>query len=128
MNQMAQMAQMAQMMQMNNPNNQTNNQNSNQFSSGASVPSPQEKGVNIVFRVSGPEGQGRPPLSIQCMPNEKISDVIQKYRTKSGDQDQTKKFIFNAKNLNPQLSVGEAGITDNANVFVVTTQGVKGAY
>jgi len=26
------------------------------------------------------------------------------------------------------LTVGEAGLTDNANIFVVTTRGVKGAY
>ena len=62
------------------------------------------------------------------MPDEKVKEVIQRYRIKSGDNDQTKKFIFNAKNLNQELSVGEAGITNNGNIFVVTTQGVKGAY
>ena len=127
MNQMN-MNQMAALMQMNNSNQ--NNQNSNQATSQtSSTPSNNSSsGINVVFRVSGPGGQGRPPLSIQCMPDEKVKEVIQRYRIKSGDNDQTKKFIFNAKNLNQELSVGEAGITNNGNIFVVTTQGVKGAY
>ena len=39
-----------------------------------------------------------------------------------------KKFIFNAKNLNPSLSLAEAGIAHNSNIFVVTTKGVHGAF
>ena len=54
--------------------------------------------------------------------------LCQRYRTKSSDTDTSKKFIFNAKQLNPALSVAEAGLTDNANIFVVTTRGVEGAY
>jgi hypothetical protein len=38
----------------------------------------------------------------------------------------TLKFIFNAKNLNPNLTCAEAGLTNKANVFVVNTAGVKG--
>ena len=65
---------------------------------------------------------------IQCQLNERVSDLIQRYRTKSGDRDPSKKFIFNAKNLNQSLTIEEAGITNNGNIFVVTTQGIKGAY
>ena len=61
------------------------------------------------------------------MPDEQVSELIQRYRTKTGDKDPTKKFIFNAKNLNQNLTVGQAGISNNGNIFVVTTQGVKGA-
>ena len=84
-------------------------------------------GKCVIFRKSG-EGQQGPPIMIQCLDSDKISELIQRYRTKANDTDDSKKFIFNAKQLNPQLSVGEAGITDNANIFVVTTRGVKGAY
>ena len=121
------MNQMAALMQMNNSNqnNQNNNQSYSQQPSNTSDNS--SGGINIVFRVSGPGGQGRPPLTIQSMPDEKVKEVIKRYRIKSGDNDQTKKFIFNAKNLNQELSVGEAGISNNGNIFVVTTQGVKGA-
>ena len=65
---------------------------------------------------------------IQCQLNERVSDLIQRYRTKSGDRDPSKKFIFNAKNLNQSLTIEQAGITNNGNIFVVTTQGIKGAY
>ena len=103
-----------------------NNSNNNNALSSSNLSTP--NGLNVVFRVSGPGGQGRPPLTIQARIDEKVSDLIQRYRDKSGDHDTTKKFIFNAKNLNQSLTVGEAGITNNGNIFVVTTHGVKGAY
>ena len=60
------------------------------------------------------------------MLEDKVSDAIEKYRNDSNDRDQTKKFIFNAKPLHPSLKLIEAGITNNANVFVVVTKGIKG--
>jgi len=121
------MNQMAEMMKNMNNNNQNNSQQSSSNNQSSSSQG-SGGGINVVFRVSGPGGQGRPPLTIQCMLNEKVSEVIERYRTKSGDKDTSKKFIFNAKNLNQNMTVGEAGITNNGNIFVVTTQGVKGAY
>ena len=119
MNQMVQMmgnmnAQMA-----NNFANQGNPQNNNDQSQN------NNGGINIRFRRNG-VGDNR-EIVIQCLPDEKVSDVIQRYRTKSGDNDTTKKFIFNAKALNQSLSVAEAGLANNVNVFVVTTKDIKGA-
>ncbi len=125
MNMNNQMQQMKQMQDMINNMVKNNQQNSNQNSS--SQPS-QQGGINVVFRASGQGGQGKPPLMIQCQLNERVSDLIQRYRTKSGDRDPSKKFIFNAKNLNQSLTIEQAGITNNGNIFVVTTQGIKGAY
>ena len=34
---------------------------------------------------------------VQCFPNEKVSEIIEKYRVKSQDRDTCKKFIFNEK-------------------------------
>ena len=112
--------------------NVLNNSGSNTVNPSQSQSQPQNQssakpgGKCVIFRKSG-EGQQGPPIMIQCLDSDKISDLIQRYRTKSNDNDDSKKFIFNAKQLNPTLSVGEAGITDNANIFVVTTRGVKGA-
>ena len=86
------------------------------------------QGFSVIFRASGTTGQAGAPIMVQCMPNDKVRDVIEKYRNKSNDRDTTKKFIFNAKNLNADLSVAEAGITNNANIFVVATKGIKGAF
>ena len=123
---------MGNMQQMNN-NNQTQAASSN--NAGNSNTSQTQKkddsqgGMSIIFRVSGAGGgQNGPPLTIQCLAEEKVSDLIQRYRTKANDHDTSKKFIFNAKALNTDLSVAEAGLTNNANVFVVTTKGVKGAH
>ena len=89
---------------------------------------PQGGGITIIFRTSGQNAPQQPPISIQCMPDDKVSTAIEKYRNKANDRDDTKKFIFNAKNLNANLSVAEAGITNNANIFVVATKGIKGAF
>ncbi len=83
--------------------------------------------LNVFFRQGGSNTNNQPPIMIQCRPDDKVSDIIEKYRTKSMDNDISKKFIFNAKALAPTLKLSEAGITNNANIFVVTTQGVKGA-
>ena len=115
------MNQMQNQMGQNNDNQTNDNQTgSNQNQSG---------GISVIFRASGANagGEKSAPIMVQCMPNDKVSDVIERYRTKSLDKDPTKKFIFNAKNLSPTLTVSEAGITNNANIFVVATKGIKGA-
>ena len=89
---------------------------------------PQGNGISFFFRTSGQNAPQRPPISIQCMPDEKVATLIERYRNKAGDRDQTKKFIFNYKNLNPSLSLAEAGTAHNSNIFVVTTKGIHGAF
>ena len=83
-------------------------------------------GLTVIFRASGTTGQAGAPIMVQTTPEEKVSDLIEKYRCKAGDRDDTKKFIFNRFNLNPNLTVAEMGLTHNANIFVVATKGVKG--
>ena len=81
----------------------------------------ENSGINIIFRK-----QLNPPIMIQCRKEDKVSDVIRKYRIESGDNDNKVKFIFNAMILNPLLTIEEAGMTENGNVFVVVTKDVKG--
>ena len=40
--------------------------------------------------------------------------------------DNHEKFIYNAKALYPDLTVEESGLTDNSNIFVVETKGIRG--
>ena len=77
--------------------------------------------ICLIFRKSG-EGQGEPPIMIKCRPEEMVSEIIQRYRNKSGDYDKDKKFIFNAKLLNISLTVSESGLTNNSNIFVAQPQ------
>ena len=87
-----------------------------------------ETGISVVFRQSGlPDDLPKiEPIWIYgCYPEQKVSSIIEQYRSKSGDYDSSKKFIFNAKNLSPLLTVAEAGISNNANIFVVKMKGIK---
>lgn len=82
------------------------------------------EGIIVTFRISYPQSNP-PPVNIYCLRNEKVSDIIHKYRKKSNDYE-SKKFVFNAKNLNQSLTVAEAGLINDSNIFVVRN-GVKGA-
>ena len=74
----------------------------------------------VYFRESG--NVIKNTIMVNVNEDEKISDIIQKYREKSSNYDINLKFIFNSKDLNHlnhSLTVAEAGITNNANIFVV---------
>ena len=68
-----------------------------------------------------------PRLAILCKNDEKVSEIIERYRTKSNFHEEAR-FIFNAKNLNVDLTVAESGIQNNSNIFVISLKGIKGAY
>ena len=59
------------------------------------------------------------PIMIECTADMKVSKIIKRYRNKAGDYDKSIKFVFNAKQLNPSLTLAEAGILDNSNIFAV---------
>lgn len=80
--------------------------------------------ICVFFRNNSANGKNSAPIMIQCMPNEKVSSLIEKYRNKTNDRDLTEKFEFNARTLDHQLFVFEAGITNNSEIFIVETKGV----
>ena len=84
----------------------------------------QNQYIRVIFRQSGENSKNIPPITIQCKPFDSVSSIIEKYRNASGDKDPYKKFIFNAKNLNQALGLNEAGISNNSNIFVVSTRGI----
>ena len=75
--------------------------------------------ISVVFRKSGGDGKKHPPIMMQCNKSEKVSDLIERYRIKSGDRDLSERFIYNSKDLNFSLSVEEAGISNNSNIFMI---------
>ena len=82
--------------------------------------------IAVIFRQSGAKINDKiPPITIQCNKNEKVSDLIEKYRIKSGDRDLSKKFIYNAKPLNFSLTLKEVGLYNNVTIFVVQIKGMK---
>ena len=74
------------------------------------------KSFNIIFRRDKETGK---PLLVKVNEDEKVSEIIQRYREKYNDFEQNLKFIFNAKELNTFLSVAEHGLSENSNIFVV---------
>ena len=75
----------------------------------------------VYFRESGNAIKNKNPIMVNVKEDEKISDIIQKYREKSSNYDDNLKFIFNAKGLHNSLTAAEAGLTNNANIVVVRT-------
>ena len=119
------MAQMSQHLQ-NQYQNQLQNMASNSQFQNQDMTTPSNSNyLTIIFRTSSATDDK--PIKIQCTSTDLVSDVIDRYRTKSQDKDRTKKFIFNAKELDQTKTVGEAGLTEGSNIFVVTTQGIYGA-
>ena len=103
-------------------NTGTQNSSSNQNAQNEQLLTPNDN-ITVVFRTSNNINDY--PLKIQCTKNEKVSDLIERYRTKAIDHDTTKRFIFNAKELNKDLTIEEAGLSEGSNIFVVTTAGYK---
>ena len=73
--------------------------------------------INIIFKKSTIEGLKNCP--IQCQFDEKISDIIKKYKIIYNDNEEHLKFIYNARILNPSLTVAEAGLIGNSSIAIV---------
>ena len=128
-----------QLNEVNNQNIQPQVQNQSQIQTQIQ-PIPQEdykiRGfINLYFRQA--ENPTNPQLvtndsktpnsiMIQCHLNDKIADIIEKYRTKSSDRE-GKFFIFNAKKLILTLTAAESGLKDSSTILVLKTKNVKGA-
>ena len=126
------MAQMSQQLQ-NQYQNQLQNMNMNMGSDNQTIGQsqnfsapPGNNFITLVFRNNN--SQDNKPIKIQCTISDRLSEVFDRYRTKAQDNDKTKKFIFNAKQLDENMTVGEADLTEGSNIFVVTTTGIYGAY
>ena len=60
-------------------------------------------------------------MTILCKSEDLVSTIIEKFRDKTNYRGKAQ-FIFNAKRLNENLTVGEAGIENNSNIFVITVK------
>ena len=86
-----------------------------------------KKSITVTFRTGKLDKDGNPiKPKIQCSLDEKVSKVIERYRMQANDVETNTKFIFNAHPLNPTLTVAEAGLFDDSNIFAMSTEGVRG--
>ena len=63
-----------------------------------------------------------PPIRIMFTKNEKVSTIIKRFRNMTDWYDDKLKFIFNAKNLNQNLTAEELDLNNNSNIFVKKTK------
>ena len=76
--------------------------------------------IKVIFWQSN----GRFGTNVYCLPEEKIRNIIDKYKNKSGDYSPYKRFIFNYKDIPLDLTESEAGINNNSNVFIIITSNI----
>ena len=79
--------------------------------------------LNVNFR----ESSQKQMITIQCLANEKISAIIQKYREKANDHDKTKKFIYNAKELDLNKTAKESNLINACVIHIIKTKDIRGA-
>ena len=75
--------------------------------------------ITLLFRK-----RNEKPLYILCHMDEKIRDVIQRYRNVSMTPDNHEKFIFNAQLLHLDLTVEESGLQNNSVILVLEFKNV----
>ena len=78
--------------------------------------------ISVNFRI------GVKTITVQCQTNQKVSELIERYRIKSGDRDPSKQFKFNTRSLNENKTVAEEGIPNQGIIFVFSIKDMKGAF
>ena len=82
------------------------------------------KFFNVNFKDSGVDikdknNNNNGVICVSVEENEKISDIIEKYKQKSQNFENNIKFVFNGKELNPSLTAKEVGLRKDLTIFVV---------
>ena len=115
----------------NYPNNKVNKEKPKFQPKIDQIKKQSQYGLNVIFRRTGYLYEKNGPIMVQCMPDEKVSELIKRYRERAKDDDPKKQFVqfvYGAKKLNPDLTVADAKIVDNALIFVNDIGGVKGGF
>ena len=115
---------------MNNLNNTNFNlirNDNNMTNMNIELSSNNPKFFNVNFKDSGVDikdknNNNNRVICVSVEENEKISDIIHKYKQKSQNFENNIKFVFNGKELNPSLTAKEVGLTKDSNIFVVRKQ------
>ena len=101
---------------LNNPNN-INNLDNIKFTNNIMG----NNALNIIFKYEVDHSN----ISIVAYPEERISEIINKFRVKANNNDNELIFNFNSKRLNPSLTVSESGLVNGAKIHVISTKGLK---
>ena len=77
-----------------------------------------EDQLSLIFRYNNE--YNNPKITILCSRNEKISKIIEKLEKKTGNSNSGKFFLYNGKNLKPNLTVYENGLINNSEIVVIS--------
>ena len=72
-----------------------------------------EPGISVIINKNGNK------TTISCKLNEKISDIIEKYKKATSNKSSNLKFIFNAKKLNENFTVSESGLVGGSVIYII---------
>ena len=92
-------------------------QQNNQFGNVA-----QGDKLNLLFELKG----GSQTMSIQITPDKTVGEAINSYRNKIQIPG-AMKFIFNGTDLDPNLTLKQAGLRNNSKILVISTKDIEGA-
>ena len=67
-------------------------------------------------------------IIIPCQAEENMGNVISRFFQKIGYYDPRAKFIHNAKNINPSLSIAELGLLNGSVILVLFSGRIRGGY
>ena len=98
---------------MSNNENMIDNKNVENF--------PNKSEITLIFFLQTDQDNNK-ECSLTCSLNEIFENVIKKYRTENNDDCLTENFLYNAKNLDPSLTVEENGLIDNSRIMVLNTE------
>ena len=104
---------------------QQNNENFNNNQTNPQQNQDDGTRLEITF-IKNNQNEAQRSIKIFCLNSEKVGDIIQKYRVKADDNNKEEKFIYNAKKLNPDLTVAEAGLINQSKIFVMVTENIVG--
>ena len=80
--------------------------------------------LSLIFTVN--DGKNS-KIEIQCLYKEKMSEVFEKFWNKKGPpKDPNAKFVVNAKNISPSLSVAECGFMNGQHIQAILTASLEG--
>ena len=72
-----------------------------------------------IFRIYWNNNNNPIPVLIKTFKEEKVSDLINRYKIKANEKRNNIIYKFKGKILNQNLTVSEVGITNNSNIFVI---------
>jgi len=81
------------------------------------------QGWNLIFE----NQNNRKLINIRISEQKLVKEAINAYKLKVNDFDNKFKFIFNNKELFPEMKICQSGLTNGAKILVISTKNLKGA-